>query len=212
MQVLSINVGHERTIDKGGMIEPTGIYKFPADGPIEVTPLGLVGDCVSDQKHHGGLDQAVYVYGGADYAWWSAKVGHTLIPGTFGDNLTISDLETAPLQLGDRLHIGAVILEVTAPRIPCAKLAVRMDDPQFVKKFRAAVRPGAYCRVIETGTLAAGDTVTLERYSGPSVRIEEVFRAWYEPPTDAATLRQMLAAPMAIRTRQRFERILEELE
>ena len=139
-------------------------------------------------------------------------MGHTLTPGIFGDNLTVSNLETAPLQLGDRLHIGAVVLEVTAPRIPCAKLAVRMDDPQFVKKFRAAVRPGAYCRVITTGTLATGDAVTLERYNNPSVRIEEVFRAWYEPPTDAATLRQMIASPMAIRTRQRFERVLAELE
>ena len=65
-----------------------------------------------------------------------------LAPGTFGENLTISELESAPLAIGDRLHISGVILEVTAPRIPCWKLAQRMGDPGFVKRFRAAERPG----------------------------------------------------------------------
>ena len=57
-----------------------------------------------DTKNHGGPDQAVYVYGGADYAWWSAELEQELAPGTFGENLTISDLESAPLAIGDRLH------------------------------------------------------------------------------------------------------------
>jgi MOSC domain-containing protein YiiM len=34
-------------------------------------------------------------------------LGQELAPGTFGENLTISGLESAPVSIGDLLHIGA---------------------------------------------------------------------------------------------------------
>ena len=51
-----------------------------------------------------------------------AELGCEIAPGTFGENLTISDLETAGLAIGDRLHIGDVVLEVTAPAHPVRHL------------------------------------------------------------------------------------------
>jgi MOSC domain-containing protein YiiM len=53
-----------------------------------------------------------------------------------------TDLESAAFRIGDRLRIGEVLLEVTAPRFPCPKLAKRMADPTFVKQFRHAIRGG----------------------------------------------------------------------
>jgi MOSC domain-containing protein YiiM len=61
---------------------------------------------------------------------------------TFGENLTVSELESAALNIGDLLHIGAVTLQVTSPCIPCGTLAGRMEIPTFVKQFRFAKRPG----------------------------------------------------------------------
>ena len=151
MHVLSVNIGSVQTMHNAKASGKTGIYKQPVAGPVRITINGLPGDSIVSTKHHGGPDQAVYVYGGADYAWWSSELGRALAPGTFGENLTISDLASAGLAIGDRLHIGAVILEVTAPRIPCGTLAQRMGDPGFVKRFRAAERPGVYCRVVREG-------------------------------------------------------------
>ena len=88
---------------------------------------------ICDKKSHGGPDQAIYVYGGADYEWWSQELGKEISPGTFGENLTISELQSAHFNVGDYLHINDVILQVTAPRIPCGTFATRMDDPQWVK-------------------------------------------------------------------------------
>jgi MOSC domain-containing protein YiiM len=45
---------------------------------------------------------------------------------------------------------------LTAPRIPCGTLALRMGDPGFVKQFRAAERPGLYCRVVRAGDIQVG--------------------------------------------------------
>ncbi len=136
MKLISINVGQQQSQQNGDRLETTGIYKMPALGKVHITTLGITEDFIGSLKHHGGPDQAVYVYGAADYAWWSKELGKELTPGTFGDNLTISKLESAQFNIGDRLRMGSVILEVTAPRIPCSTLATRMGDPQFVKKFR----------------------------------------------------------------------------
>ena len=176
MHLLSINIGTARTLDNAKSSAKTGIYKLPVAGPVQITAAGLPGDAIISTRHHGGPDQAVYVYGGADYAWWSAELGRALAPGTFGENLTISDLESAPLAIGDRLHIGDVILEVTAPRIPCGTFEQRMGIPGFAERFRAAERPGAYCRVLREGEIQAGDPVTLAPYAGEPVTVAEVFR------------------------------------
>ncbi len=157
MELLSVNIGQERTQQIGKRLETTGIYKLPSRESVQITSLGIKGDFIASEKHHGGPDQAVYVYGGADYAWWSKELGREIEPGTFGDNLTISELESTQFNIGDYLHIGSVTLQVTSPRIPCSTFAARMEDPHWVKKFRQAERPGLYCRVIREGFVSAGD-------------------------------------------------------
>lgn len=211
MKLISINIGQKRTQQNGDKLETTGIYKIPVAEKVKVTSLGIAEDFIGSPKHHGGPDQAVYVYGAADYAWWSKELGIEISAGTFGDNLTISELQSADFNIGDRLHIGDVILEVTAPRIPCSTLATRMGDSQFVKKYRAAERPGLYCRVIAEGEIEAGVDVTVERSEGEAVGVIEVFRDWYEKDKDASTLRRFLRSPIAIRVRIKVESQLVRL-
>jgi MOSC domain-containing protein YiiM len=202
MKILGVNLGREKLLHTGKQTESTGIFKEPVDHPVRVAALGLEADVIVDKKNHGGPDQAVYVYGGADYEWWEKELGRALALGTFGDNLTISDLESATFSIGDRLSVGAVILEVTAPRIPCSTFAARMGDPQFVKKFRAAERPGLYCRVIQEGVLQAGDPVSVEKYTGETITLIEMYRDYYNKDLDEAALRHHLRAPIAIRARE----------
>jgi len=211
MKLISINIGQKRSQQNGKKLETTGIYKMPVQGQVLIASPGIVEDFIGSPKHHGGPDQAVYVYTMDDYDWWSKELGRDLAPGTFGDNLTIRGLESVHVNIGDRLIFGAVILEVTAPRIPCSTLATRMGDPQFVKKYRDAQRPGFYCRVIAEGEVAAGVEMTIQRYAGEAVGIIEVFRDWYEDDRKEATLRRFLRAPLAIRARRKLESQLERL-
>jgi MOSC domain-containing protein YiiM len=211
MQLISVNVGHEQTQAKGNEIETTGIYKVPAAGAVEISSLGIQGDFIGDQDNHGGPDQAVYVYGSTDYDWWIGELGREIDAGTFGENLTISGLESATLNIGDRLQVGAVLLEITAPRIPCSTLAARMRDPEFVKRYRHGERPGLYCRVIQGGAVQAGDDVALLAHTGETVSILEMFRNHYLRTKDEATLRRFLAAPISIRARVSIERDLRRI-
>lgn len=205
MQLLSVNIGQTQSIQNGKRTESTGIYKLPVTTPVQVTSLGLAGDAVVDVENHGGVDQAVYLFGAPDYAWWSAQLGYELEPGTFGENLTIGGLESASLNIGDVFRVGAVTLQVTAARIPCATLAARMGDPNFVKRFRAAERPGAYCRVLQAGMVQTGDAVTLARYAGETITLVEMFRDFYDAHPSAETIRRHLAAPIALRARADIE-------
>lgn len=211
MQLLSVNVGGERPMRNAKASGRTGIYKLPVDRAVRITYEGVTGDDVSDKENHGGADQAVYVYGEPDYDWWSRELGREMPPGTFGENLTVSGLESARARIGDRLHVGLAILEVTAPRIPCVTLARRLDDPAFVKRFREAERPGLYCRVVREGTLHSGDTVGYEPYGGETVGAVEVFRNFFEPDHSEAAIRRHLAAPIAIRSRAEKEEQLEKV-
>lgn len=211
MRLVSVNLGQERPIQGAGKSGTTGIYKIPANEPVQIGKLGLAGDSICDTKNHGGVDQAVYIYGAPDYAWWSRTLGYELGPGFFGDNLTITGLESARVQIGDRLILGSVILEVTSPRIPCATLAARMADPQFVKRFKEAERPGVYCRVIQAGSVQAGDEVAYQPYAGETVSILEMFRDFYKKELDEATIRRYITAPTHYKDRDEKIEMLKKM-
>lgn len=211
MQLVSVNIGKERICEVSKVTGSTGIYKTPTDAAVTVTAEGIAGDVVTDKVNHGGVDQAVYVYGTPDYKWWSNELGKELAAGTFGENLTISELESAVLNIGDMLRVGEVLLQVTAPRIPCQVLAWRMDDTKFVKQFRFGGRPGVYCRVLEVGRVRVGDMVQREPFQGESYSVDEMFRAWFEKDVSEADLRRQLAAPIAIRPRKVVEERLAKL-
>jgi MOSC domain-containing protein YiiM len=207
MKLLSVNVSGPKPIERGGKSGQTGIFKESVKGSVQVGVLGLVGDSQVDSENHGGKDQAVYLYSLDDYAWWSEQLGVVLEPGTFGENLTVSALPE-PLYIGDRFEIGSVLLEVTAPRIPCSTLAARMNDLAFVKRFAKAARPGVYTRVIQTGSLQAGDEVKYLRGKYDVTALEE-FQMFYQKVQAIEDIERLLAAPIAERSRRDYEKILE---
>jgi len=210
MRIESINVGLAETIAVGAGPLETGIFKHPVSGPVRVVTEGLVGDAILDTTHHGGVDQAVYAYSLDDYDWWAEQSDREFFPGLFGENLTIRGLPT-DMHVGDRLLIGEVVLEATAPRIPCNTLAARMEDSGFGLTFRKAERPGIYFRVLNEGEISAGDAVTAVETVEHDVTILELFRFKYRLSHGPDELRRYLDAPIAERMRAAIEHQLESL-
>lgn len=207
-QVHSVNVGQPTTLQIGPRPQTSGIDKRPLLGRVRVGVAGLAGDHVMDTTHHGGPDQAVYVYTREDYAHWEAALGRALPPGLFGENLLIGGLESAAMRVGDRLDIGGaggVQLEVTAPRIPCAKLAAHVGDPAFVRQFVAAARPGFYTRVLRGGEVGPDDHVRLVPGSPDAPSIGDLFALHYRRSADPGQLEAYLNFPLAVRVRADVE-------
>jgi MOSC domain-containing protein YiiM len=205
MQIESINVSKPVDIEFNGTSVTTGIFKRPIDGAVKITTLGLEGDTIVDESVHGGLDQAVYLYHKEDYDWWSQELGEPIAYGTFGENLTISGAEDISWVIGDRIIINDLVLEITAPRAPCFKLAVRMDDSGFVKKFAKAVRPGAYARVISEGVVQLGDKLTVEKAAKDYASVNEVFVLWHAKEKSTTLLQKALASPIAVVHREKLQ-------
>lgn len=186
--VLSVNLAVPRpdhAHDNGAL---TGIDKQPTVAPVRVQApepgaSGLAGDRIFDTGHHGGNDQAVYVYAREDLDSWAAELGRELRNGQFGENLTSSGLEVTGALIGERWRVGErLILEVTSPRIPCRTFAAWMREQGWVKRFTARAVPGAYLRVIEPGQVRAGDPVTVLHRPAHDVTVGLTFRALTTEP------------------------------
>jgi len=163
-----------------GNVGITAIDKRPVDGPIKVGPFGLYADVQADRKHHGGHQQAVYVYSQEDAAFWEGELGRDLPAGWFGENLRVSGVDPQEVRVGERWRIGSVELEATYAREPCQTFArwVGGDDARgWVKRFAQAGRYGAYFRVVKNGKLTAGDEIEILEIPADAQTIRETFLA-----------------------------------
>ncbi|MBB4053452.1 MOSC domain-containing protein YiiM [Devosia subaequoris] len=201
----SVNIGQTRPIPTKSA--KTGIFKEPVDQDVqvEVTKQGLTGDAIINRKHHGGVDQAVYLYFADDYAYWEQALGREITPGTFGENLTIGGVEGRSVCVGDRFEIEDVVLEVTSHRTPCNVFAVRMGSPGWVKQFFKAGRPGAYCRVIKTGQLRAGEPVIHVPFAGERISVSQLLALEGQRDIDPELIRRLLKTPIHYKMRADFE-------
>jgi MOSC domain-containing protein YiiM len=165
-QIISCNLGRRATLDNAGKKVATGIFKEPVDGAIFLEAAGVRGDHIADLRVHGGARKAVYVYPSEHYAWWAQKLERESLPwGTLGENLTIvSDgepVDESTVHIGDRFRVGTALVEVTKPRLPCFKLALKLGTYQVLPWMIESGRFGFYVAVIEPGEVRAGDTMEL---------------------------------------------------
>jgi MOSC domain-containing protein YiiM len=177
----SVNVGSPKDAP-WATIGRTSIDKHPVTGPVAVDTLGVEGDRVSDTKHHGGVDQAVYAFAREDLDRWVEILGAEIRDGQFGENLTTVGIDVNEAEVGERWAIGTAELEVAAVRIPCNNFKEWMglsghDNAAWVKRFTADGRPGPYLRVTRPGVIAAGDEISVVHRPGHGVTVAVLFRA-----------------------------------
>ncbi|MDT0270428.1 MOSC domain-containing protein [Streptomyces sp. DSM 44915] len=190
--LLSVNVGRATTAAKTGAPEGlTGIDKRPVEGPVAVSApgprgvggSGLAGDAIGDTRHHGGDDQAVYVYAREDLEHWAGELGRPLTNGVFGENLTTEGIDVGDVRVGEQWRVGAeLLLEATSPRIPCATFADWLGERGWVKRFAGGRRPGAYFRVLRPGPISPGDRIEVVHRPDHEVSVAFAFRAQLGEP------------------------------
>lgn len=182
MQLLSVNRSTVQTIEHQGRKIPSGIMKQPAAGDVRIDRLNVEGDEQADHVNHGGEEKAVYGFGWQHYAYWSRVLDRRdLTAGFFGENLTIDGLDEGELHVGDRLLVGSVVLQITQPRVPCFKLGVKSGQEQLPRQFAWHGLTGMYFRVLETGTVAAGDSVSVEPAGVSVCSLATLFAAVNDP-------------------------------
>jgi ferredoxin-NADP reductase/MOSC domain-containing protein YiiM len=215
VKLLSVNVSLPKQVLHNGKTVTTGIYKEPVSDRVMVYALNVQGDGQADRKVHGGRDMAVYAYPFEHYKFWEETLGRPGFPfGQFGENLTVEGLSEETVRIGDVFRVGDALLQVTQPRIPCYKLALRMGEgANFPKRFQDSGRLGFYLRVIEEGEIGAGDAIERVDTDGWSVTIAEFIHSYLHESHEPDCLRRMLASrDLGDAWRMYLEKLLENAE
>jgi MOSC domain-containing protein YiiM len=210
--LLSVNVSQPQRMNYRGKHVMTGIFKKPVTGRVMVRRMNIDGDAQADLENHGGIHKAVYAYPHEHYAYWSELLDRQDFTfGQFGENLTTEGLLEAEVHIGDVIRINDVLLQVTQPRVPCFKLATKMNEPGLPKPFLASGRVGFYLRVLKEGQVGAGDPISRERVDPEKITVQTAVRLAYFDKADIAGLRRVLLVDgLSPDWRELFEQRLDE--
>ena len=180
IEIVSVNVARPQVLLK---LSPTDVISAIAKRPVaaptlQLSAINVEGDEQADTRPdafgaqvHGGVDQAVYVYPFEHYPEFMRELGRSVEPGLLGENLTIRGATEAEVGIGDIWAWGDALVQVSAPRLPCFKLGIRLGKQAMRKWVRDEGKTGWYLRVLRTGTVPTSGTIeVVERHpSGVSV-------------------------------------------
>jgi len=211
MRIISLNVGLPSAQRYEGREVITAGAKQPVPRAVlRFTNFG--GDGQADQLNHGGVEKAVCVYPFDHYPYWSRQLGRDLKPGAFSENLTISGAIESEVCVGDVFRIGEAMVQVSQPRMPCAKLAGKDESKTLPKLMVNVGYTGFYMRVLSEGLVAAGDSFDLFRAHPDRITIAEVNSIIYEKSYDVALIERLAElAEFSEVGRAQFARRLQRL-
>jgi MOSC domain-containing protein YiiM len=196
-RIVSLNVGMPREIQVNGHSVRTSIFKYPVEGRIALRGYNLIGDNQADRRVHGGPYKAVYLYPSEHYPYWKEQFPSFELPfGAFGENVTSEGLLESTVCIGDQFHFGSAVLQVTQPRMPCYKLALRFERADMVKRFWQSGRSGIYFSVVEEGEMEAGDSIQRVGSGSEQVTVADVVRLFKGEEWNTEILQRALRSPL----------------
>jgi MOSC domain-containing protein YiiM len=195
-EVLELRIGRAAPLDSSGVL--SAIDKQKVHRPLPVSHLGFEDDEQADRKHHGGPHKAIHAYSISHFPTWSKELpdrAERFRPGAFGENLVIDGASEADFCLGDRWHVGSALVEISQGRQPCWKLNLRFDVPDMARRVQDTGRTGWYFRVIEPGTIAAGDRGRLIARPNPAWSLARTSHLLYHDRMNRLALAELADLP-----------------
>jgi MOSC domain-containing protein YiiM len=198
-EVLHVLSGEAIPFGPNGAFRSAITNKKTLAGPIFVTRAGIQGDEQGNKKTHGGPDQVLHQYPVDHYASWRRELPelapHLTAPGAFGENLSTRDMTEATVCVGDIYRCGTARVQVTKTRHPCWRLNVRFGDARMSHRVQDSGRIGWYLRVLEEGTLGAGEPMVLEHRPHPDWPLTRLIRTMFGEPLNYPLLEELAALP-----------------
>lgn len=196
MANISLFIGSIAALPDSG--RPTGIYKHPVEGPLNLGPEGFNGDQQADRRVHGGPEKAVHLYPAAHYAHLARQFPQAaaqLQPGSLGENISSPELDETLIRIGDIFRLGGARLQVCQPRSPCWKIDERFGVDGMAGYIAEHRLTGWYFRVLQPGSVTPNDPLEIDQIAENSPTLAAALALWqtHRPPLQA--LKALAATP-----------------
>jgi MOSC domain-containing protein YiiM len=190
--LLSVNVGRAEDGTYKGKETKSGIGKSKIEHSAMVNEHGVSGDEQADLVNHGGPDKAICVYSFDHYPHWEKVLNRSLTYGAFGENFTVSRMKDDEVHIGDVFQVGSAVLQISQPRQPCWKLAMKwgLDELPLLVTEQGAT--GFYFRVLQAGEVQAGDELQLAHRHPERISVAEANRVMHKDKKDLEGIRRVL--------------------
>ena len=174
-----------RPVERDGL--RTAFGKQPAPGPVHAGLQGLEGDAQADRRYHGGPEMAALGYSADHYPAWRVELDWPALPlGGFGENLSVSGASEQSVCIGDVWRAGSAVFQIASPRKPCHKISAYWGRPDLLLLVQQSGRSGWYLRVLEEGSLSAGDAIELVDRPHPQWSVARANLAALQRKSEAA--------------------------
>lgn len=196
MPKISLFIGDIRPLPESG--RPTGMYKQPAHGSLEIDYDGFVDDQQADRRVHGGPEKAIHLYPATHYAKLAAQfpeIKTLLVPGSLGENISTPDMDETTVHIGDIYRLGNARLQVCQPRNPCWKIDERFGVDRMAAYIAEHQLTGWYWRVLTPGYCSENDELSLESLAPQAQTLIEAMSLWQSHRPTADSLEGLLATP-----------------
>lgn len=194
--VIALFAGTIRAMPGDG--RPTGMFKQPVQGPVQIGLEGLVDDAQADRRVHGGPEKAVHQFPLENHRRLAAQFDEQaagFVPGGLGENISTEGMVEENVCIGDIYALGSVRLQVSQPRSPCWKIDARHGREgitRFIAEYGIA---GWYYRVLQPGRARAGDALQLLERNPYPVSLRDWWALMRTPRVPLETLQRMADTP-----------------
>jgi MOSC domain-containing protein YiiM/ferredoxin-NADP reductase len=191
--VLQIRIGKI----KPAFGETSGIFKTPKSKPVRVSFRGCEGDEHAYPPHN-SLDNALMQYDSGHYPLWRSEIpdrAHYFEAGAFGENIVSENMSEENVCIGDILRIGDVMAQVTKARPPCYKLNHRFEVKDMSLRTQNKRRTGWYYKVLEEGSIQAGDAIVLIERPHPQWNLVRLQDKLYKEYKDEVAMKELAYMP-----------------
>jgi MOSC domain-containing protein YiiM/ferredoxin-NADP reductase len=175
----------------------SAIFKTPLSGRIEITKDGIKSD---EHAYEGHIspDKALLHYCTKHYDDWKKELPASeahFKPGAFGENMYNEEVNEKTVCIGDRIAIGDIIVEVSEPRGPCAKLNHRFEVRDMAKRTQTLLRTGWLYRIIKPGFVQSGDVIRLLERPYPQWTVARIMYYLFIDTKDVEMMKQIVEIP-----------------
>lgn len=177
---------------------PSGISKTRLDQAVWVGLNGLAGDAQADLRAHGGPEKALHQYPAENYAALAREfsgVADDFVPGSLGENLSVTGWYESNVCIGDIFQLGDAVIQVSQPRTPCWKIDSRFGLDGISQYIQDKGLTGWYFRVLGEGLVGPGGEFRLIERDTRETTVERLLTIWREHRPDPEMLESIAAMP-----------------